>query len=473
MKPWVLIITLFFATSCIVQTNPPEIIFFTPPPNAVLSQPVPILISFSKSMDKTKTQKAFALLSGIYGDSSVKGYFAWTKHNTLMQFIPEEPLSNGYYRLILTNTACDAHDNSITTQLLSSFVIGSDIIPPEIMAVYPANASESIPLNTPILITFSKCMDTPSVEKNIRFSPSVEYICTWNDLHTVLTITPQRPLLFNTWYTMELSQCQDIYHNSMINPVSLKFRTGQEYVRPYISGLYTTSITQNMATGTNGSIYNGANIIDDIIIIFSEPVDTASLASAFTITPSVNWNAYWEQSNQQCTIKFTQSLQPHTLYELVINTTLKDTAQNTLEQDCVVYIVTDGSLSQYPTIVSLQCVNPSHTLVPFQSNYLETEQSSNNTYSFAVQFSAAMVRSSIPENIIIQCLYGEDPNKSGSISRYIWSNNNQNLQLDISALEGGNVYKLTFKGGYNGIQSTNGISLQEDIWYIFYFSPND
>lgn len=473
MKPWILTVSLLLLTSCIIDTTPPQITFFTPPHNAVLPQSFPILISFSKSMDKNKTQKAFALFQGIYGDSSVKGYFAWSHDNTLMHFIPDEPLANGYYRIVLASTACDTHDNTIATQLISTFVIGDDIIPPEILSVYPVNASEYIPLDSPVIITFSKSMDIPSVEKNIHFSPSIEHVCTWNDSHTVLTIAPYTPLLFNTWYTMEISQCRDIHNNIMINPVSIRFRTGQEYVRPSISGMFTTSITQNMVSGSNGTLYHGANVLDDLILLFSEPVDTASLASALYVTPSVSWNAYWEQSNQQCTIKFNQPLQPQTLYQIVINTNLKDTAQNTLAQDCIVHIITDGLQSQYPSITSLQCIDPSYTLVPFQFSYIGEEHISNNTYSFVVQFSDDILRSSVPENVIIQCLYGEDPDKNGSISSYTWSNNNQHLQMDISALEGGNVYKLTFKGSNNGIQSVNGISLKEDIWYIFYLSAND
>ncbi|GAB4220015.1 MAG: hypothetical protein Kow00102_05640 [Spirochaetota bacterium] len=258
----------------------------------------------------------------------------------------------------------------------------------------------------------------------------------------------------------------------MINPYISRFRTGLEYIRPTITGMYTTSITQNMASGPNYTLYEGANIIDDIIITFSEPMDKATLVPALSFSPQATWNAYWENSNQQCTIKFTQPLQMNTQYQIVINTNLKDTAQNSIFDNRIIYFLTNGEQSQQPTIEQLQCLDPIYTLIPFQNSNMGTEHTSDNTYTFTVQFSTQILPASVPENVIIQCLYGEEPDKSGSISRLKWLDNNRTLEFDLSAIEGGNVYKLTFKGDSGGITSLNGIAIQE-TWYLFYLESND
>jgi len=469
-----LYLTLILAfISCGMDITPPEIVSYSPAHNAMIQSSCPVTICFSKPMNKDKTQRAFTLLYGEFGDSSIKGSFAWSNNDTVMIFTPELPLSNGYYRLIIEKSACDTHGNTLVTQHISNFIVGLDIIPPEIESLQPADCSENIALNTLITVTFSEPMDTTTVEKNIRFTPSIDYTCIWNDAHTVLTIQPYTPLLFNTWYQIEITKCQDISHNTMIQTVTSRFRTGSEYIRPIITGLYTTSITQNMAQNENFTVYEGANINDEIIITFNEPIDTSSITRAFIIYPQKSWDVYWENVNQMCTIRFPQPLEANTRYEIRINTNLKDVAQNTLLNDLCVYIVTNGNLSNIPTITQLQCMaQEQRILAPSNVNDLGDEFNANNTYDFTVQFSTPMLGNTVPDNVKIQCLYGEQPEISGNINQFRWIDS-QTLKVTIAAIEGGNVYKLTFKGGTNGIKSINGISMQDDVWYIFYFHPVD
>ncbi|MEJ5360879.1 MAG: Ig-like domain-containing protein [Spirochaetota bacterium] len=474
MKALLNFILMVSLISCSMDIQPPEIVSYSPPHNATVPSSCPVSVCFSNSMNKDKTQKAFVLVYGEYGDSSVKGNFAWSNNDTVMTFTPELPLRNGYYRLIIEKTACDTHNNTLVTQHISNFTIGLDTIPPEIQSLQPVDCSENISLNTSITITFSEPMDTASVEKNIRFTPSFDYTCIWNTANTILTITPYKPLLFNTWYQINISQCEDLSHNTMIQPVTCRFRTGSEYIRPLITGLYTTSISQNMAQSENFTVYQGANINDEIIITFSEPIDTSSITSSFIISPQTSWDAYWDNSNQTCTICFPQPLEVNTRYEIRINTNLKDIAQNTLLNDLCVYIVTNGNLSRTVLISELECMlYEQKALTPLSVTDLGNEFNQNTTYEFTVKFSTPVLRNSVPDNIKIQCLYGEQPEISGNINQYRWIDDSQTLKLTISAIEGGNVYKLTFKGGTDGIKSAYGIPMQNDVWYIFYFHPVD
>lgn len=474
MKALSYLILIVTFISCGMDITPPEIISYSPPQSAVMQSSCPVIVSFSKPMNKDKTQKAFLLSYGEFGDSSIKGNFSWSNNDTIMTFTPQLPLVNGYYRLIIEKTACDTHANTLVTQHISCFTIGEDTIPPEVLSLQPVDCSENIPLNASIVTVFSETMDIPSVEKNIRFSPSIDYITNWDTTHTILTITPYTPLLFNTWYQIEISKCEDISQNTMVKSVSARFRTGSEYIRPLITGLYTTSISQNMALANNYTVYEGANIRDDVIVTFNEPMDTSSITKALIISPQINWDAYWENSNQICSIRFSEPLHPNTTYELLINTHLKDIAQNTLLNDLCVYIVTNGNLSSIPSITKLECmVNEQKILIPSTVIDLGDECNPNNTYEFKVKFSTTILRNSVPDNVKIQCIYGEQPEISGSINCFRWSDNDQTLTLTVAAIEGGNVYKLTFKGGSNGIKSINGISMQKDEWYMFYFHPVD
>lgn len=475
MKANILLLCLAFL-SCGYDITPPRIVSYTPQDGATVNIHSQIQVIFSESMNTDITQKAFVLLYDEVTTSQISGRFVWGDSNRIMTFIPEKTLSPGYYRLIINKTAADKHGNTLTTQHISRFYAGEDIINPFVSGSIPQDCTQNIPLQSTIIISFSEPMDNQSVEKNIRFSPSFPCTFAWNTNYTICTITPHEPFVFNTWYTVTIpSECTDTAGNNIINQYEFRFKTGSEYIRPQISGIYTTSIPQNMALSPDFSIFEGANINDELILHFSEPIEASTLPGALIINPSAFWQVLWDTSYTSCIIHFLEPLQPSTRYELVINTSLKDKAGNTLLQDRCIYFVTNGILSQYPQIVSLVCnetINGPTVLFPqTKINDLDEELTYlNNTYTFTVTFSMDMLRSSVPDNVKIEFLYGEQPDISGSISKFQWIGSNQ-LILTISAIEGGNVYKLTFKGGSHGITAQTGLPLQNEIFYLFYFSP--
>jgi hypothetical protein len=471
-------ICLLISLSCSYDITPPEITSYSPSNGTVVAQPCPVIIHFSKSMDKDVTQKSFSLLYGEYGDSLTEGNFSWENNDKTLIFSPEISFKNGYYRLVIDKSAQDKHNNTLTKQHISYFIIGQDVIPPEVRSIQPADCSENIPLNNSLVILFSESMNTVSVQKNIRISPSIDYIYAWDSLNTTLTIIPHSPLLFNTWYQLELSpECADIHNNAMVNAFTSRFRTGIEYIRPTITGLYMTSIPNNMASSGNFQVYEGANINDTLTISFNEPIDTSTILKALSFSPSITWNSFWENSNQTCTIHFTQPLLINTQYELIINSNLKDISNNSLLEDLCIYFVTNGINSQPPSIIQMKCIDTSEgekILIPNEYNTMGNEVTTqNNTYTFAIQFSTDILRHTVPDNIKIEFLYGEQPEDYGIIGQYQWIGGSQDLRLTINAIEGGNVYKLLIKGGSNGIQSINGVNLQDDVWYLFYFNPMD
>lgn len=479
MKANVLMVmlTLVIFISCGYDITPPEIVSYTPGDGATVSPGTAIQIIFSKTMNKDVTQKAFSLLYGENDSRSITGRFEWGDSNRIMTFIPEKELIPGYYRLIVDNTACDTHNNTLVTQHISRFYAGNDYTNPFVTSTTPQDAALNIPLNAIIIIRFSEPMNVQSVQKNIRIAPAAGYTVLWDAHNTTLTLYPHETLLFNTWYTVTIpTDCTDIAGNSIINQYEFRFKTGTEYVRPQITGIYTTSIADNMAQAQNFTVFEGANIHDELILQFSEAIDESTFQHALFIHPAVSWQPFWNSTYTDCAVRFTQSLQPDTQYELLITTSLKDKTGNALLADHCVYFITNGLLSQRPSIIHVvwnETAGGASELIANQINNLGQELlGQNNTYTCSITFSTDMLRNSIPGNIRIEFIYGEQPEMSGNIIRYQWDSSRV-LTLTLTAIEGGNVYKLSCKGGEGGITALTGIPLKEDVFYLFYFEPQD
>jgi DNA-directed RNA polymerase subunit RPC12/RpoP len=84
------------------------------------------------------------------------------------------------------------------------------------------------------------------------------------------------------------------------------------------------------------SIYPNDNSIDisiegNIIIDFSESMDSESVESALSINPSKDYSCLWSSDNTTLTMDFSELLEYETLYEISIGTQAKDLASNNLE----------------------------------------------------------------------------------------------------------------------------------------------
>ncbi len=479
VKIKMLILVFVGLFSCGYDITPPEIVSYTPADQAQVSTSTIIRIRFSKSMNKDITQKAFSLLYGETELIYINGSFEWGDSNRIMTFFPEKNLLPGYYRLIVDKSASDTDNNTLTTQHISRFYAGVDITNPTVISITPQDNALNVPLNAIITIYFSEPMNIESVQKRIRITPAISYTFGWDSHTTAITLYPQEPLEFNTWYEVAIpTNCADTSGNTIINQYAFRFKTGTEYVRPQITGIYTTSITENMADAANFTVFEGANINDELILEFNEPINESTLLKALIINPAVSWQPLWNASSTSCIIRFAQSLKPTMQYEFLITTSLQDKAGNALLDDLCIYIITNGALSQHPSIVQAVCnetANGPAELTPFNElNTLGPELTDqNNTYTLTITFSTDMARNSIPDNTRIEYVYGEQPEMSGNINRFQWISGSSVLTLTLTAIEGGNVYKLTFKGKDTGITAQTGIPLKEDIYYLFYFEPQD
>ncbi len=465
---------------CFIDFTPPKILSASPDHQSVVSTDITIDVSFSESMDINSTEVSFQLYSD---DGACNGKFDWNTEQTEFTFTPELQLKNGYYYTItLSNDAEDKKGNNLSREFISSFFVGDDLTPPGIESTFPDNLTRNFPLNESITISFTEEMDTMSVERGIRFSPSINGRWEWNSGSSI-TFHPYENLDFYTDYSISITDdCKDIAGNKLITKTSVFFTAGDEFTRPTITDLRTNPLSApdadnnfNWAANDSYRTWEGVEKNATLTFTFSEAIDRESFRNAFKLFPDIDKNVIWS-SDTTCSVTFVDELKPNETYELRILKSLKDTAGNEMSNDFIIFFKVNGSDSTIPEITSITLRETNSTLIAdlLQDEIVEAgiETATDNKYKINLQFNVDMDPVEVHNNITINWVYGEQPELSGAIKYYDWIDSRQ-LAVTLSSIEGANLYKFTLIGGENGIMSGDGVSLTKDLTYYFIFESND
>ena len=462
---------LLLLLGCRVDVTPPEVISYNPAHQSSVQENTTVTLSFNKKMDRTKTEKAFSLFSS---DTPIEGTFKWTNNSKTIEFIPYDILLNGYYRMVLSRSAVDTDGVTLKTEHISSFFVGEDRYPPEVISVNPASLENTYPLDGVITVEFSEPMDQMSVQRGIRLSPGTEGSFAWTADNTGVTFIPFTNLSFNTEYTITVTkECADTSGNTILHDHVSYFRSGDEFVRPSIISLYTSSSILNWATFENYHHFNEVQHTDIFTFTFNESIQRESFESALRFNPAIDVTFRWNTSSTECVVTPGTDLSSGRGYQLLVSTALKDRAGNSMLDERVYLFTVDALTSIQPEITGIQ-YNENELVNTVLNELGNEEPAALSTYTFEVTFNSDLDRSTIPGNIIIDCINGEATEIGGSIQQYQWTpGDNRNLDLTLTSIEGGNVYRLTFRGGPNGITGRNGIHMAEDHVILFRFDPLD
>jgi len=153
-----------------------------------------------------------------------------------------------------------------------------DLIRPTILQVLPANGDKNVGTTTPIVITFSEPMDKASVEGAFSLTGGTNNAGTLSVNGSTATFTPSAltPLAPNTTYTATIAAtAKDVAGNSLGSDHPWTFTTG--------TGPDVTPPTVQSYAPTGSSV----DINSTIAMTFSEPMNTDSVKTAFTLKQGV------------------------------------------------------------------------------------------------------------------------------------------------------------------------------------------
>jgi len=224
-----------FTTAAAADVTPPAVLAITPAANATsVAVNSKATVTFSEVMDaSTISNSTFTLKQG---SASVSGSVAYS--GTTATFTPSSALvGNTFYTCTLTTGAKDVSGNALSANYSWSFTtaVPSDVTPPNVTSVTPANSTTSVALNSIITAVFSEAMN-PAMMNTSTFTVKqgttiVAGAVTYAG--TTATFTPSSALAGNTLYNCTISTgVKDIAGNAMASAYSWSFTT----VAPVPSG---------------------------------------------------------------------------------------------------------------------------------------------------------------------------------------------------------------------------------------------
>lgn len=223
-----------------------------------------IEVDFSEPVQHPSAQDAFAI------SPVVAGAFSWSA--TSLTFTPAAPLPlRTSFEVTVGPGVLDRVGNAMTgtPERFAFETVGN----PLVLASEPVDAAEDVPLDAPIVVTFSTLMDTASVEGAIGISPSTRVAMRWS--RERLTIVPDAPWEPNRRYTLVIGTgARDQAGTPLEHPAILSFRT-------VAAGLAVEALVP-------GDGVAGISIFSPIALVFDQPLDVESVDDGMlTIEPAV------------------------------------------------------------------------------------------------------------------------------------------------------------------------------------------
>jgi hypothetical protein len=166
-----------------------------------------------------------------------------------------------------------------------------DVLRPILLNISPMEGATEVPTGAQLLLTFSEPMDTDSVQVGVQ--PSVALgVPVWSQQGTVLRLQPTGPLAENTTYTVTVDG-EDVAGNPLTGTRAFSFTT----TGPAPD---TTPPTVLSTSPSQASIGNARNAL--LEVVFSEPMNRASVQAAFSITSPAGLNGGSFSWNEAATV---------------------------------------------------------------------------------------------------------------------------------------------------------------------------
>jgi len=429
-----------------------------------------IYINFDFSVDRFSVEKIFSIesLSGRAG-----GSMTW--EGDTMIFRPEPELIFGRrYILSCRGTVKDKEGNSYKLDIEVPFFYGSkDELPPEVVVVNPANGQKVTGLS-PLVIIFSRQINTLTFKEGFDISPDTDYQADWNVDNTTVTITPEEMWDNLVLYRVSLDTAiRDTKGIPLLSEFETSFLVEDDNDLPSV--VNSGPAQNNWGPPPFVLLSNDLNELtyrDAIRITFSEPMDPEKTVAAFSITPAVTGETL--MPDQETLVFIPESgYDMSTEYTLAVEKSAEDLYGNTIAAD---YIVCFSTALNIPVleVSSIQAIKDTTiTMIPSYdtANPQDLDDGgglSDYNYEFVFSFSEAFAATDekylVQSNINISVEFGDvgSPHAVG----FTWLTDTT-LSVTFTGFNSAAgleyYYLLEVKGGEKGIKTVSGSYLPESV----------
>ncbi len=245
-----------------------------------------------------------------------------------------DSMNNGYYLFDSLNSGNHTivyetdgfSPDSVNVTLASGEVLFVDhilqtLLPPVVTSVSPANNLPNVNAISPIEISFTKTMDTASVRAAFSITPAVDGIITWKNNFRTFSFAPRTHFDHLTKYVAAVSGTAKSVTGFFLDgnndgvagdPFTLSFTT-EAPVPPFVS------VSRPLSNDTS---YSVSGIIG---LRFSKSMDTASVSSAFSVSPPVEGSLVFGSNNSTLTLTPKSKLPFNTWFTVRVEGTASST----------------------------------------------------------------------------------------------------------------------------------------------------
>ncbi len=267
-----------------------------------------IEVTFDEPVNHPSAERAFEI------EPPVEGTFSWAGPTLL--FTPSQPLPlETSFTVRIGAGVRDLAGNEVDEP--SEAFAFATTGPPAVAESDPADGASAVPLDAPLVITFTTLMDTGSVERALEVEPFMAYDLRWDG--ELLTVLPTRPLRPDTEYMVRFEEgATDLAGIALESGAEIRFRT-------------QTGLRASALVPAEGS--EGVAIGSPIALVFDVALDPDSVEQELlTITPPVpglltvgSLPAAGGDQDEPRVLRFDPAgpLPPNTTFEVEVGTTLR------------------------------------------------------------------------------------------------------------------------------------------------------
>jgi hypothetical protein len=380
-----------------------------------------------------------------YNNDLINGNFKWIDRKTINIKLDIEPSSSSAnnlrpgkdYKIQVLPNAKDKAGNSLEQVFLSTFHTAplNNLEKPIIDLEFPKNNENNVPINSFIKIGFSKAMDKSTVQESFSLIKGSKILgeFEWIDDSTFVFM-PNENLQPDSDYDLIIStDAKDLDGNNLQNLHISKFKTSpsQDTIAPKI-WIEPTDKSTNV------------QLNKEIIITFSEPMNTQSVENAITLNPQAICDKKWKYKQ---ILQYKCNLQTGIKYNLIVSSNSKDRAGNSLQNFFSEFTTTSTILDIIPptfTINDLNNLDPEGSIVITFSEPINVETLGS---SFLLTGQSGNVQL-IPEWNLENTILTLTPKNLIPLTSYIFNINPTLKDLSGNLLSLGNYQQtITFRTG--------------------------
>ncbi len=359
-------------------------------------------IKFDQTMNRQKAEAATTLQP-----THVPGLtFQWSDSDRSMTVVPSGELAFATtYLLKVASTAESTSGNRLQEDFSGSFTTSSQTI---LSSTIPADQQNNVATNTTIEMRFSREVSSGSVTGRVSVSSgSISISGSLAVNSDRIIFTPDNALPWGSTISVNLAAgIKDLEGFSINLPRSFSFKTA----------VPVFSITSSQPADGSSEL----PVTQTTEIIFSNPVNTSSLAYSYLPAPSGGVTLTWSNGNRTLSLTPTNRLSHSQTYQVTINTATRDVYGSNLQSAYSTSFTTRAAVN--PVISSTVPAAGSLNVMPDQP--------------IKLTFSKTMQRTATQNAITL------NPAAAGSMA-FSWSENDTILTISFSQpLTNGVSYQL-------------------------------